>query len=81
MKARAVDVKMEAGIWVDVPGSNTVVDMVAAKVVQRSHIPLLVIDGRDPRLLEDALFSGREIGTIVTGDIKSPLPLKKAPSP
>lgn len=62
-------------------GSNTVVDMVAAKVVQRSRIPLLVIDGRDPGLLEDALFSGREIGTMVTADKKSPLPLRKARTP
>ena len=49
-------------------GSNTVVDMVAAKVVERSRIPLLVLDGRDPELLEEALFSGRELGTIVIGD-------------
>ncbi|OPX68271.1 MAG: Uridylate kinase [Methanoregulaceae archaeon PtaB.Bin108] len=62
-------------------GSNTVVDMVAAKVVQRSRIPLLVLDGRDPGILEDALFSGRELGTIVTGDKKSPLPFRKIRSP
>ncbi len=28
-------------------GSNTVLDIVAARVVERSHIPLVVLDGRD----------------------------------
>ena len=59
-------------------GSNTVIDIVAAKVVSRSGIPLLVLDGRDPGLLEDALFSGRQIGTIVAAEGENPLPLKRS---
>ena len=39
-------------------GANTVIDMIAAKVIQRSGIPLLVIDGRDPDNLSKALLSG-----------------------
>ena len=31
-------------------GSNTVLDIVAARVVERSNIPLVVLDGRDPLL-------------------------------
>lgn len=57
-------------------GSNTVMDMVAAKVVQRSGIPLLVLDGRDPANLERALLEGREIGTLVSEGQVSPLPLR-----
>ncbi|MDD1715968.1 MAG: UMP kinase, partial [Methanolinea sp.] len=57
-------------------GSNTVMDMVAAKVVQRSGIPLLVLDGRDPANLERALLLGLEIGTLVSAGGSSPLPLK-----
>ncbi len=57
-------------------GSNTVVDMVAAKVVERSRIPLLVLDGRDPRLLERVLFSAEGAGTMVIGDQENPLPLE-----
>ena len=30
-------------------GSNKVLDIVAARVVERSHIPLVVLDGRDPK--------------------------------
>ncbi|MCU0632764.1 MAG: UMP kinase [Methanolinea sp.] len=62
-------------------GSNTVVDMVAAKVVQRSSIPLLVLDGRDPELLEAALFSTGDAGTMVIGEGKNPLPLQKTHLP
>lgn len=62
-------------------GSNTVVDMVAAKVVERSRIPLLVLDGRDPALLEKSLFSHECAGTIVIGDQENPLPLEKGRSP
>ena len=46
-------------------GANTVIDMVAAKVIQRSGIPLLVIDGRDPDNLSKALLSGTHSGSLV----------------
>ncbi len=62
-------------------GSNNVVDLVAAKVVLRSRIALLVLDGRTPEILEDALFFGKEAGTIVTGEGTNPLPIQKGSPP
>jgi uridylate kinase len=56
-------------------GSNTVFDLVAAKVVQRSSIPLVVLDGRDPENLKNAVFSGKFTGSIVSKENKDPLPL------
>jgi uridylate kinase len=56
-------------------GSNTVVDLVAAKIVQRSAIPLVVLDGRDPENIRNALFSGTFVGTIVSNTGENPLPL------
>ncbi len=53
-------------------GANTVIDMVAAKVLKRSGIPLLVIDGSDPACLEDALLAGRHSGSLVTPSGKKP---------
>ncbi len=56
-------------------GSNTVLDIVAAKVISRSRIPLLVLDGRTPGLLEDVLSGTKVAGTLVCDPGKSPLPL------
>jgi uridylate kinase len=56
-------------------GSNTVMDMVAVKVVCRSSIPLVVLDGRDPANLSAALLSGTFSGTIVNKNGKNPFPL------
>jgi uridylate kinase len=53
-------------------GANTVIDMVAAKVLKRSGIPLLVIDGKDPACLEDALLAGRYSGSLVTATGEKP---------
>jgi uridylate kinase len=53
-------------------GANTVIDAVAARVVKRSGIPLLVIDGSDPAGLEDALLAGRHSGSLVTATGKKP---------
>ena len=46
-------------------GSNMVIDLVAAKITERSCIPLVVIDGRCPELIEKALLKGDFAGTIV----------------
>jgi uridylate kinase len=46
-------------------GSNTVMDEIAVKIIQRSGIPLVVLDGRTPKNLPDAIISGRFSGTIV----------------
>ena len=56
-------------------GSNTVIDLVAAKVVERSGCPMVVLEGRDPSRIEDAVFSGRFVGTVVAKEACSPLPL------
>jgi uridylate kinase len=49
-------------------GSNNVVDPIAVKVIQRSGIPLIVIDGRKPENLLLAVMDGTLKGTIVTSD-------------
>ncbi|MGB9177229.1 MAG: UMP kinase [Methanoregula sp.] len=56
-------------------GSNNVLDIVAARVVERSHIPLVVLDGRDPKNLLNAILKGRYRGTVVSESKKKPLPL------
>lgn len=62
-------------------GSNTVLDIVAAKVISRSGIPLLVLDGREHGLLEDVLAGRKTAGTLVCAPGKEPLPLFRPPSP
>jgi uridylate kinase len=56
-------------------GSNTVLDIVAARVVERSHIPLLVLDGRTPKNLSRAILTGEYSGTVVSERKKKILPL------
>jgi uridylate kinase len=56
-------------------GSNNVLDIVAARVVERSNIPLVVLDGRDPKNLLSAILRGKFRGTVVSKSKKSPLPL------
>ncbi len=56
-------------------GSNTIIDIVAGKVVERSGIPLLVIDGKDPEHLEKAITTGEFTGTIVSESSEFTLPL------
>jgi len=56
-------------------GSNNVLDIVAARVVERSNIPLVVLDGRDPKNLLNAILKGKYRGTVVSNSKKSPLPL------
>ncbi len=56
-------------------GSNTVLDIVAARVVERSHIPLVVLDGNNPENLSRAIRTGEFTGTVVSGSKKKILPL------
>ena len=56
-------------------GSNTVLDIVAARVVERSHIPLVVLDGNNPENLSSAILTGEFTGTVVSGSTKKVLPL------
>jgi uridylate kinase len=58
-----------------VAGLNTVLDIIAARVVERSKIPLVVLDGTDPENLRSAVISGRYTGTIVSDKKACPLPL------
>ena len=57
-------------------GANTVIDIVAAKVIQRSRIPLVVIDGRDPENLKRAVLEGIFSGTVVSEKHLNPLPIR-----
>jgi len=54
-------------------GANMVLDIVAGKVVERSGIPLLVLDGRDPENLYRAVVEGTSVGTIVSRENSNPL--------
>jgi len=56
-------------------GVNTVMDIVAVKMVERCGIPLIVLDGRDPQALLSAVESGICRGTVVSEAGMSPLPL------
>jgi uridylate kinase len=56
-------------------GSNNVLDIVAARVVERSGIPLVVLDGRDPKNVANAILRGKYRGTVVSDTKKKPLPL------
>lgn len=56
-------------------GSNTVIDLVAAKIVERCGIPMVVLDGREPGGIRDAVLTGTFAGTIVSRDPCRPLPL------
>lgn len=47
-------------------GANNVLDLVACKVLERSGIPMLVLDGRDPANLKRALLDGKFNGTLVS---------------
>ncbi|MBN2735126.1 MAG: UMP kinase [Methanomicrobiaceae archaeon] len=56
-------------------GSNNVIDLVAAKIIQRSGIPLIVLDGNNPKNLTDALLKGSFSGSFVSNTKKDILPL------
>ncbi|NMB78049.1 MAG: UMP kinase [Methanomicrobiales archaeon] len=56
-------------------GSNNVLDVIAARIVERSGIPLVIVDGRDPKNLENAILKGKFAGTIVSDAKKNPLPV------
>ena len=56
-------------------GSNTVFDIVAAKVIERSDIPLFVMDGRDPRAIREAVLEGAFSGTVVCKGRPKKLPV------
>jgi len=57
-------------------GESTVFDMVAARILERSGVPLAVLDGRDPAILRQAILEGEFSGTLVTAGKKSPFPLE-----
>ena len=48
-------------------GPTMVFDAIAARVIARAKIPLLVVDGRDLEALENAIVGKAFHGTIVTG--------------
>lgn len=56
-------------------GLNTVLDMIAARVVERSGIPLVVLDGTNPENLRLAVVEGKYKGSVVAAKKVRPLPL------
>lgn len=56
-----------------VAGANNIIDLVAAKVVQRSRVPMLVLDGRNIEIVSNALLNGTITGTVVSFDKKNPI--------
>jgi uridylate kinase len=56
-------------------GLNTVLDIIAARVVERSGIPLVVLDGTDPENLRSAVMTGTYRGSVVSAKKGQPLPL------
>jgi len=56
-------------------GSNNVLDIVAARIVERSNIPLVVLDGSRPDNLSNAILEGKFKGTIVSESGENPFPL------
>jgi uridylate kinase len=56
-------------------GLNTVLDIIAARVVERSGIPLVVLDGTDPENLRSAVMTGTYRGSVVSAEKGQPLPL------
>ncbi len=67
-----LDIVGKAGLGA---GSNVVLDIVAARVVERSHIPLVVLDGSNPEHLSRAICHGEYTGTVVTEKKEKILPL------
>jgi uridylate kinase len=56
-------------------GSNNVLDIIAARVVERSGIPLVVLDGTKPETLQKAILDGTFVGTVISATAKKPLPV------
>ena len=56
-------------------GSHNVLDIIAARVVERSHIPLVVVDGRRPANLTDVLIAGKGKCSVVSEKKKKVIPL------
>ncbi|MEA2034516.1 MAG: UMP kinase [Euryarchaeota archaeon] len=56
-----------------VAGANNIIDLVAAKVVQRSRVPMLVLDGKNIEIISNALLNGTITGTVVSFDKNNPI--------
>lgn len=55
------DIQMSAG-------SSAPVDLIAAKLIERSRVRTIVLDGTDPEALVDAVIEGRHGGTDVVSE-------------
>lgn len=62
-----VEVEMAAG-------SSTPLDLLAAKIIQRSGIRAFVLDGRDPASIETAIRTGAHEGTTIVPEAASEEP-------
>lgn len=51
-------------------GSKSVMDLLAAKVIERSRIPTIILDGSDPKNIVDAVLRNKHVGTEITSSCK-----------
>lgn len=49
-------------------GANSVVDAIAAKIIERSGVHTIVLDGTDPQDIEDAIMKGVHTGTEIVSE-------------
>jgi len=49
-------------------GSSTVVDLLASKIIKRSKIKTIVLDGRDGENMKSAVLGGDFKGSVISGD-------------
>ena len=56
-------------------GSHNVLDIIAARIVERSSIPLVVLDGTKPKNLSDVLLRGNGDYSVVSSTKKKVVPL------
>jgi uridylate kinase len=45
-------------------GANNIFDMLGAQIIKRSHIPMIVVNGKDPHNIIEAV-NGKPIGTLI----------------
>ena len=53
-----------------IAGNPAPVDLLASKLIERSGIKTVVIDGSDPKNVINAVLHGKYNGTIINSDMK-----------
>ncbi|RZN63227.1 UMP kinase [Methanonatronarchaeum sp. AMET6-2] len=63
--SRLVEIVMETEIKA---GAKSVVDPLASKIIERSEIPTVVLDGSEPDKIRSVVLDGQHEGTLVVSD-------------